>query len=325
MGNNTWGGLINRVWFAIPSAIIDRMDGKTKRKPKNWITALITALIAILSAASITNLSERAHYHHAGFSAYLAGFGLAALVPIAVICAVYLDIGGWKKAGIWAIAVIFAVMSAAIQVRIYAPGGLAFDSQSLEALAFGAGIPLAEILLATLDGILINHFSQKAAQTIRQEREQQESEDRLCQQRQDEAEEKAAIKAKTEREESDRLAREQQEWQAEQDRKVAEWQAEQDRKAAEHAQKLELERTKAEARLHKTMHKDAQQDAQDARPTTGRTTPDMQTIVHLSKPEQAQHLHTEGFSNTEISQLLNVHRNSVGNWLKTTNGNGVHA
>lgn len=105
-------------------------------------------------------------------------------------------------------------------------------------------------------------------------------------------------------------------------RRKAELELEQEK--AVHALKLELQREKEQAKLHKAAHKPAQSDAQSEVSTTGSTVPDMQHIVHLSKQEQAKQLHSEGFTNAEISRLLSVHRNSVGNWLKETNGNGYH-
>jgi hypothetical protein len=235
----TWKDLRLKLWCGIPHWIVTWLDGKTKRTEKNWLTFLITLMILVLSAASITNLSDRAYHHHGNYSAYMAGFGLAALVPLAVICAVYVDVSGWTKAGIWTIASIFAVISAAIQVNIYAPTGLALDTGSLEAIAFGAGIPLAEILLATLDGILIQHFGRKT-QAVKVEEKQAQAE--------------IEAKAKADREEAEQKERERMEWQADQERKRQAWQAEQERVAAEHAQRLELQRQKEEAKLHKSVN-----------------------------------------------------------------------
>lgn len=90
---------------------------------------------------------------------------------------------------------------------------------------------------------------------------------------------------------------------------------------AEHAQKLELQRQKEEAKLHKP----AQSAVQRTPVVQPKNVPDMHSVAHLSKPEQAKQLHSEGFSNAEIARLLVAHRNSVGNWLKETNGNGLHS
>lgn len=300
MINHTWQDLVNRIWFGIPNSIINWLDGKTKRKEKNWITVLITLLILVLSAASITNLSDRAYHHHANFSAYLAGFGLAALVPIAVICAVYLDVTNRAKAAIWIIATVFGVISASIQVQIYAPSGLALDSQSLEALAFGAGIPLAEILLATLDGILIQHFACKA-QTVKAEEKQAEID--------------ANARVKANQAEDERKERERLEWQAEQERKRQAWQAEQDRITAEHALKLELQRLK---QMSKTVSNGVSKSVQRSDNTpdgrdeqqemdAGKGTVDDMLDIYRKEPDATQR---------SVAKRLKRSPQTIGNWLK---------
>lgn len=301
MDKHTWNDLGNRLWLGIPHWIVTRLDGTVKRKEKNWLTFLITLMILVLSAASITNLSDRAYHHHGNFSAYLAGFGLAALVPLAVICAVYVDVSGWTKGGIWLIAGVFAIISAAIQVNIYAPMGLGLNTASLEAIAFGAGIPLAEILLATLDGILIQHFARNA-QLVKAEEKQAELD--------------AQAHAKADREEAERKELQRLEWQAERERKRQEWQAEQDRKAAEHAQKLELQRQKALSSVQKSVQKISSdtpvvQQKMDKNGQNAKGTMDDMLSIFQQEPDASQR---------DVARRIGRSPQTISNWLKELEG-----
>ncbi|TXH52435.1 MAG: hypothetical protein E6Q97_15930 [Desulfurellales bacterium] len=294
------------------------LDGEPKRRRSGdgttTLIKIIPLVIVSLSLASVTNMASRAWEHHASYSSYAIGLGLAIMVPVIVFTALRLD-SRLAKGFAWLCAVLFAFASGSIQFQIYNAGQpITIDTLfsvgvNLEALAFGFGVPFAECVLAGLEGLLVWQIESKERHEATQAKAAELEHSR-----------EAEAQAKASQEAAERKERERMEWQAEQDRKRQEWQAEQDRIAAEHAQRLELERQKAEAKLHKSMHKPAQNDAQESNSTTGRTTPDMQNIVHLSKQEQAKHLHSEGFSNTEIAKLLEVHRNSVGNWLKETNG-----
>lgn len=186
MTNHTWADLWRRTWCAIPTAIINRMDGKTKPVERNFISVLVTLALMTLTGASIINLAARANYYHQSINAQMVGVGFAALIPIAVVAAVHYRVGRYQVAFIWTIAVIFAIMSAAVQVNIYSTkSGL-----TAESFAFGAGIPLAEILLAALDGMMISYFAEKKlvaseqaktdqADAERKEQERQEREYRL--------------------------------------------------------------------------------------------------------------------------------------------------
>lgn len=289
------------------------------------LTKIIPLAIIALSLASVTNMAARAYSHHASNSSYAIGLGLAVMVPMIVFAALRLK-NGWARMFAWICALTFAFFSGSIQFQIYNEGkpitidSLFSFSVNLEALAFGFGVPLAECVLAALEGLLVWQIETKAdtdaaqVQAAEQERIQQDE-------ARARAERAEAERREIERQEREaRAERERMEWQAKQERERMEWQAEQDRLAAEHAQKLELQREKEQVRLHKTAQSTAQRSAQKGTSTTGRTTPDMQHIVHLSKPEQAKHLHNEGFTNSEIARLLRAHRNSVGNWLKNTNG-----
>lgn len=90
------------------------------------------------------------------------------------------------------------------------------------------------------------------------------------------------------------------------------------RKKAE--QDLHIDLMKAQAKLHKPMHNDAQFVVQSNAATTGRTENDAQPPVQNDRKTQAKQLHSEGFSIVEISRLTGAHRNSISAWVKETNG-----
>lgn len=147
-----WTQVLYKLAMVVPNAILG--GEQKKHEHRDTVAKLIPFLIIVLSAASITNLSTRAYAHHAGFSSYLVGAGLAALVPLAVFVAIKIE-GGWYKAAVWIIASIFAFISAAIQYQVYLPNTVPTMDQVLEALAFGAGVPAAECLLAAMEAFLL--------------------------------------------------------------------------------------------------------------------------------------------------------------------------
>lgn len=157
--SKVWGQMWHRLAVVVPLKVLAWLDGeKTKAKKQHPLTILIVCLILLLSVASVTNLYTRANSHHAGISAYATGAGFAFLVPLSIFFAVYMPLGKFGKVGAWLISITFALTSAAIQYNIYAP---ADKSVNLEAIAFGAGIPVAECLLAVLEGILINYLARQ--------------------------------------------------------------------------------------------------------------------------------------------------------------------
>lgn len=240
-----WGKLGRKLAILIPAKLVTWLEApKREAKRQHPLTVLIVILIAFLSTASVTNLFTRAEFHHPGLSAYATGAGLALLVPLSIFFAVYVPLGRWGRVGAWAISLIFAGMSAAIQYKIYAPG---VNQVSLEAIAFGAGIPVAECLLAVLEGILINYLAREAARKVVLAEEQRQAELARIQA------EAAAIERKAEAERQRREVEAQAVALAEKQRRVAEVEAqalaEQKRIEAEHqaaqlAFQLEAQRQK---------------------------------------------------------------------------------
>ena len=263
MDNITWGEL-GKAWnkalikllMILPKRIIDGAQTNKPKTHKDTITRMIPALIMVLSAASITNLSTRAYSHHANASSYLVGAGLAVLVPVAVFVALKID--EKYKWWVWAIAFCFAVISAAIQIQVYMPAVIAWErwDQIAEAIAFGAGVPTAECLLAAMEAFLLaqGQRNEQADKQAQLDAEKQRQADEAAHQA-------AALERQRQTEETIRLAefeRRKQEielhnyenqlaQQAELQRLAAEAKLEAERKAAE--ARYEIERMKLEAKL----------------------------------------------------------------------------
>jgi hypothetical protein len=128
------------------------------QRGQGFAVKAIPFVIMFLSVASIANLSSRAWEHHANFSSYMTGAGIAVLVPIAVIAAMIVE-GRWAWA-FWVMAVVFAGISGTIQYNIY----LLPDSGAMgiaEAVAFGYGVPLSEVMLAIMEARLVIQFERK--------------------------------------------------------------------------------------------------------------------------------------------------------------------
>ena len=213
-----WAKMWELVAVAFPKWVIRRMT--ERGEGKGFAVKAIPFVIMFLSVASIANLSSRAWEHHANFSSYMTGAGIAVLVPIAVIAAMIVE-GRWSW-GFWAMAVVFALVSGTIQYNIYLMPGGGFMGIA-EAVAFGYGVPLSEVMLAIMEARLVIQFERKKAD---------EAAAKL-------AEEKAAQLAEVARVEAERQ------------RIVAEQraEAERQRQAAIDAENREFERQRRQAEL----------------------------------------------------------------------------
>lgn len=289
MTNHTWSDLIRRTWYAIPTAIINRMDGKTKPTERNFISVVITLVLLVLTGASIVNLSDRANFYHESLNAYMVGCGFAALIPIAVVVAVHYNIGKYRLIFVWVIAAAFAILSATVQVNIYSQNGM-----SAESVALGAGIPLAEILLAALDGMMIGYFAEKKLSASEQEKAEQAEEERK-----------------------------------EQERQEREYQRELQRKADD--QRLENERLDAEAKRAKRyavvsnpVSKSVQSGAQNNRPTPIEQ-PEMDTEKGGMDALLDIYRNEPGLSKREAARRIGRSPQTVSNWLNQLQDEGrVH-
>ena len=151
-----WAKMWELVAVAFPKWVIRRMTERSEGK--GFAVKAIPFVIMFLSVASIANLSSRAFEHHANFSSYMTGAGIAVLVPIAVIAAMIVE-GRWAW-GFWAMAVVFAMVSGTIQYNIYLLPGSGFMGIA-EAVAFGYGVPLSEVMLAIMEARLVIQFERK--------------------------------------------------------------------------------------------------------------------------------------------------------------------
>lgn len=151
-----WAKMWELVAVAFPKWVIRRMTERSEGK--GFAVKAIPFVIMFLSVASIANLSSRAWEHHANFSSYMTGAGIAVLVPIAVIAAMIVE-GRWAW-GFWAMAVVFAMVSGTIQYNIYLLPGSGFMGIA-EAVAFGYGVPLSEVMLAIMEARLVIQFERK--------------------------------------------------------------------------------------------------------------------------------------------------------------------
>lgn len=299
------------------------LDGQTPRRQTGdgttTLIKIIPLVIISLSLASVTNMASRAWSHHASYSSYAIGLGLAIMVPVIVFTALRLQ-SGWASGAAWWFAIVFAFASGSIQFQIYNTGQpITLDSLfsfgvDLEALAFGFGVPFAECVLAALEGLLVWQIEAKgqrdAQQSARDEAERVEREQVAAKAAQDEAEQKERVRL---------------EWQAEQERKRAEWQAEQERKAAEHAQRLELQRQKAVAKQEKPVAKSV------AKPVAGEdNTPAQSESATLSATERRNVLirlldEFGDIGDTEFGNKLNVDRTTIfRDFQKLQRDNRVH-
>lgn len=152
---------------AIPQWVIGRMTQRHAGKP--FAIKAIPFVIVFLSVASVANLAGRAYAHHGDYSAYMTGAGIAILVPIAVLAAMMID-GSWGYA-FWAMAVVFAGVSGTIQYGVYDNGeGIA---AMLEAISFGYGVPLSEVMLAVMEARLILQYDARRRASIADEQRRQ--------------------------------------------------------------------------------------------------------------------------------------------------------
>ena len=243
----------------------------------------------VLSAASITNLSRRAWDHHKDWSSYLVGAGLAALVPVAVFVAI--KINGWQyKTIVWAIAIVFACISATIQYQVYLPTDASTEI-NLEALSFGAGVPVAECLLAAMEAFLLVQIAKQSK---------------------DEA--KAAIE--------DESKKQQAEQQAELERRKQEIDLEMYKRQKE--AELEEKRLKLEAKLSKSTSKNVSNQVSKNVSTDEANTP-IEQANRQSELDKVLDIYRQNpkASLRSVGKQLDRSPQTISNWLDELEGKGI--
>lgn len=157
---SVWKAAAKLIAVALPRWVISRFNAR--HDGHGFAVKAIPFVIIFLSLASVTNLAGRAHLHHDGISAYLTGAGIAVLVPLAVLAAMLIE-GGWRYL-FWAMAMAFAAISGTIQYNIYY-----IDNSWLsiaEAMAFGYGVPVSEVMLAIMEARLIVQMDRQKAMAL---------------------------------------------------------------------------------------------------------------------------------------------------------------
>lgn len=246
----TWYEMWERLAVAFPRWVIRRMT--ERGEGKGFVVKAIPFVIMFLSIASIANLATQAYSHHANFSSYMTGAGIAVLVPIAVLAAMLIE-GKWSYA-FWLMAVVFAGISGTIQYNIYHTTDALMSIA--EAIAFGYGVPLSEVMLAVMEARLVIQKDEEKARGDAAHVAQMESQ-RLQAQAEQRANDEAAKQAEQERkaqlrrdldEQAERL-RKQQEFEAKQLQDQREFELKLKIQEAEALAKIERERVKVEAKI----------------------------------------------------------------------------
>lgn len=144
-----WQEMGLRLAVGFPNWVINRL--KNRSEGMGLAIKLIPIVIVVLSFASIYNLADRAQAHHAGFSSFLTGAGIAVLVPIAILATMLVE-GNWRYA-FWGMGITFAFISGSIQFMVYSSEDSSWFGL-LEAISFGYGVPFSEVMLAVMESQL---------------------------------------------------------------------------------------------------------------------------------------------------------------------------
>lgn len=290
----TWVRMLQRLAVAVPLWVLARFEKRSEGK--GLVVKAIPFVIMLLSLASITNLAGRAYVHHGDYSAYATGAGIAVLVPVAVIAAMLIE-GVWAYI-FWGMAFVFAAVSGTIQYNIYLmPGAGAMGIA--EAIAFGYGVPVSEVMLAIMETRLVLQYD-KRKKAEKAEIDRKAEADRLRQQ----AEQQAA----EERQRRAQIAAEDREF--ERQRKAAELEA----YKAKLQQATEIEREKALAALRIKEKKAVamQQSTSGVAPATQQTATELQQLSAQERRQKLYELLQDGDKGqTFYAGLFGVNRSTV--------------
>lgn len=116
---------------------------------KDKVSAIVLSLIAALTVASILNIIQKSASYHSGFSANLigVGFGVSLAVMVYIVMIAETAATRWTAA---TFAAFFAAISATIQTAMY----LDEHAPLAVAIAYGAGVPACEAMLAVVEALL---------------------------------------------------------------------------------------------------------------------------------------------------------------------------
>lgn len=324
----TWGEMLTRLAVAFPQWVINRLTARSSGK--GFVVKAIPFVIIFLSVASIANLASQAYIHHANFSSYMTGAGIAVLVPIAVLAAMLIE-GHWAYA-FWVMAVVFAGISGTIQYNIYHTTDALMSIA--EAIAFGYGVPLSEVMLAVMEARLVIQkdeekarveafqVTQTEAQRLQTQVEQRASDELAKQAEQDrKAQIRRDLDEQTERlrkqhEFEAKQAQEQREFDAEQMQKQQEFELRLKLQEAEVLAKIELDRLKVEAKLA------AKPDKLDSTTDSKTDSPESKLIQFYAEnplASQREAAESTGLNQPKVNRALKkleaggmIHRNGNG-------------
>jgi hypothetical protein len=149
-----WAEFLVETAIAFPHWALAKMQSTAEPYP--LVVKAIPVLIIMLSIASVATIDSRVMVHHDGWNSPLIAAGAALMVPVATLAAAMIRYRAWA-ALFWGVSFLFAALSGAIQYGVYSSPNM--DAMmTLEAVAFGFGIPTAEVLMAIMEAIAIRQF-----------------------------------------------------------------------------------------------------------------------------------------------------------------------
>lgn len=193
----TWADMGQRLAIALPRWVINRLDQQGESYP--FVVKAIPVVIVLLSIASIETIRTRVEYHHSAWQTPAVAAGVAILVPLATLAAALIRKRNWAIL-FWVVSFVVASISGAIQYGVYVVDN-ATIMQTVEAIAFGFGIPFAEVLFAIMEAVMIKQWHEDRAAA---EHDTAEAERVAEQQAQADAEHKASIAAAAQKAAEDR-------------------------------------------------------------------------------------------------------------------------
>jgi flagellar biosynthesis GTPase FlhF len=313
-----WAEMGERLAVAFPRWLIRRLT--ERGEGKGFVVKAIPFVLIFLSVASIANLATQAYNHHANYSSYMTGAGIAVLVPIAVLAAMLIE-GKWSYA-FWLMAVVFAGISGTIQYNIYHTTDALMSIA--EAIAFGYGVPLSEVMLAVMEARLVAQKDEEKARAeaaqvaqVEAQRLQALAEQRSADEaaKQVETERKAQIRRDLD-EEAERL-RKQQEFEAKQLQDQREFELKLKLQEVEALAKIEMERLKVEAKLA------AKPSKSESKSDSKVDSPDSKLIqFYTVNPlaSQREAAESTGLNQPKVNRIL---KNLESSGVIHRNGNGV--
>lgn len=164
----SWGAMMLRLAVAIPNWVVKRLDSQAEPYP--FVVKAIPFVIVLLSIASIETIRVRVESHHSAWQTPAVATGVAILVPLATLAAALIRDRRWSLL-FWTVSFVVASISGSIQYGVYVVDSPTL-MQTVEAVAFGFGIPFAEVLFAIMEAVMIRQWLDDRATAERSEVEE---------------------------------------------------------------------------------------------------------------------------------------------------------